>query len=68
MSQHKQSLLAAVASTVCAAIWLANCGLDIAQSLHGSLPRDGLLTLVWTISAVCWWVRWRRERKWAQQA
>ena len=67
MSQHKQRLLAAVASTAAAVIWLANCGLDIAQSLHGSLPRDALLTLVWTISAVCWWVRWRRERKWAQQ-
>ena len=67
MSQHKQSLLAAVASTAAAVIWLANCVLDTAQGLHRSLLRDALLTLVWAISAVCWWVRWRRERKWAQQ-
>ena len=63
MLQRKQSLLAAIASTIAAVIWLVNCVMDAALPLFDSLLRDVLLTLIWTVCAVCWWVRWSRVRR-----
>lgn len=67
MSQRKQSLLAAIASTIAAAIWLINCVVDAALPLFDSLLRDAVLTLIWTVCAVCWWVRWSRVRRMSAQ-
>ena len=67
MLQRKQSLLAAIASTIAAVIWLVNCVMDAAMPLFDSLLRDALLTLICTVCAVCWWVRWSRVRRTSTQ-
>lgn len=67
MNGQKQTLLAAIASTVAAAIRGINCVVDVALPIYGSLPRDAALTIVWAVCAACWWVRWSRGRQmWAQ--
>ncbi|MBQ7850238.1 MAG: hypothetical protein IJ343_10980 [Clostridia bacterium] len=63
MTRLKHTLLAAAASTVCAAVWLANCVLDVCWGICGSLPQDVLLSCVWSACAVLWWLRWRQERR-----
>lgn len=63
MKRQKQTLLAAVSSTVCAVVWLINCVLDIHWAIRGSLIQDALLTLVWAAGAVLWWLRWHGERR-----
>ena len=63
MTRQNQSLLAAALSTFCAGTWLINCALDVALSIPGSLGRDALLTLLWAVTATCWWLRWRQERR-----
>lgn len=62
MSRRRQSLMAAILSTVCAGSWLINCVLDVSLSIPGSLGRDVLLTLMWAGVALIWWLRWRSER------
>lgn len=62
VSKRKQALLAAVSSTVCAAVWLVNCVLDVLLCLT-ALPQDVLLTCVWAACATLWWVRWHSERR-----
>ena len=54
MTRLKHTLLAAAASTVCAAVWLANCVLDVCWGICGSLPQDVLLSCVWSACAVLW--------------
>ena len=63
MMMLKRSLVAAIASTVCAALWLINCVIGVAVSACGSLRQDMMLTLVWAVCAVCWWMHWLSERK-----
>lgn len=62
MNKRKQTLLAAVSSTVCAAIWLANCVVDVLVPVD-ALRQDVLLTAVWAACAAFWWIRWRSERR-----
>lgn len=68
MSRQKQNLLAAVSSTVCAALWLANLAVDLVWKLES--PSQTLLhalcTVIWTACAVIWWAQWHRMRKAAQ--
>lgn len=70
MTKGKQALLAAASSTVCAAVWLANCAVDVVYgcTLTEQLPLHILLTAVWAASAACWWLRWRSEKKRQQSA
>lgn len=63
MKTRHLPLVTAIASTVCAAAWLVNCVLDVMLPGVGQLVKDVLLTLVWTLSAVGWWCRWRQERR-----
>ena len=62
MSRRRQSLMAAILSTICAGSWLINCVLDVSLSIPGSLRSDVLLTLMWASVALIWWLRWRSER------
>lgn len=66
MTRQNQSLLAAALSTFCAGTWLINCALDVVLSIPGSLGRDALLTLLWSVAATCWWLRWQRFRSAAE--
>ena len=66
MFKHKCHLIAAIAFTVSAAAWLINCALDVVLSIPGSLGRDALLTLLWSVAATCWWLRWQRFRSAAE--
>lgn len=56
-------LFAAVAATVCAVIWLANCVLDVTMKIGatGQIALHGLCTVIWAVCAALWWVRWHRE-------
>lgn len=65
MTKCKQSLIAAVMSTICAAVWLANCIIDvmIGLTVYGASPMSIILTVVWSVCAACWWLRWRQERR-----
>lgn len=64
MNVKKQSRMMAMISTICAVVWMINCVIDaVAEpAMTGQLTRDVALTLVWLGGAVCWWLRWRRER------
>ena len=59
----KRKLIAAVASSVCAGTWLFNCILDVFLHIPGALTQDAALTLLWLISAACWWALWAAERR-----
>lgn len=63
MTGRRKHLVAAVTSSVCALTWLANCVVDVVLRVPGALTQDALMTLVWTVSAVCWWIRWRQVRR-----
>lgn len=61
MSRRRQSLMAAILSTICAGSWLINCVLDVSMSITESLRSDALLTLMWAGVALIWWIRWCTE-------
>lgn len=65
VSKRKQALLAAVSSTVCAAVWMVNCVVDVLLSL-AALPQDLLLSCLWAACAMLWWLRWHSERRAAE--
>ena len=69
MKNQKQALLAAIASTIAAAVWLVNCILEatIGLTIRGAAATSISLTGVWTFSALCWWLMWHKERKTVQE-
>lgn len=62
MKRRRFPLAAAIACTVGAAMWLANCVLDVVLCMPLSLPKHVLQTIAWTIGAVFCWVRWSWAR------
>ncbi len=64
MTRHRQALFAAASSSVCAVIWLANCVLDMTMKLEapGQMALHVLCTVIWTVIAVMWWIRWHGSR------
>jgi len=65
VTKRKQTLFAAVTSTACAVVWLANYVLDVAlkAAAPGQTVLHALCTAAWAVSATLWWIRWHTSRR-----